>query len=258
MAPKIIISSIQSKLPRDFNKFLANGENKTRLIELVRSVLIDKKESILADLKCDGVYFSSYRECIIVTKNDVVLVPDLCSNQEEADTKVILHADHALSSNDEGIAIIRSHYGDTDIAVIAMSHFNENGDRVILDANTGKYRKAFKLSDIDLTATQKLCLVGFHAFTGNDYNSALFRKGKRMCWKLLERKPRFVDTFGHLTYGDQALRSRCAEKSIKKYQNAMQNAVRSQRTDWGRSGHHLVRGSVPMIALECHIKRRAC
>ena len=46
MAPKIIISSVQSKLPRDFNKFLSNSENKTRLIELVRSVLIEHKESL--------------------------------------------------------------------------------------------------------------------------------------------------------------------------------------------------------------------
>lgn len=103
-----------------------------------------------------------------------------------------------MRSNDEGRAIIRNHSGDTDIAVIAMSHFSENGDWVILDTNTGKYRKAFKLTDIDPAATQKLCLVGFHAFTGNDYNSAFFRKGKRMCWKLLETKPRFVDTFCHL------------------------------------------------------------
>ena len=145
MAPTVIISSTQSKLPRDFNSFFANGKNKTRLIELIRSVLVSKKECILADLKSDAIYFSSYKECTLVTKEDAVLIPDLSSSQEEANTTVMLHAKHALRNNDKGIAIIRSHSGDIDIAVIALLHFIDNGERVILDTNTWQILKGVQI-----------------------------------------------------------------------------------------------------------------
>ena len=36
---KMIIRSYKSKIPRDFKGFLKNGENKTRLTELVRDVI---------------------------------------------------------------------------------------------------------------------------------------------------------------------------------------------------------------------------
>ena len=73
--------------------------------------------------------------------------------------------------------------------------FTDDGARVVLDTNTGKYRKVFRMSDTDLTPAQKTSLIGFHAFTGNDYNSSFFCKGKHACWKLLECKPKFLDTF---------------------------------------------------------------
>ena len=43
-ALKIIVRSAQSKLPRDFTAFLSNGENKTRLIDLILSVLVSKRK----------------------------------------------------------------------------------------------------------------------------------------------------------------------------------------------------------------------
>ena len=38
-------------------------------------------------------------------------------------------------------------------------------------------------------------IIGFHAFTGNDYISSFFRKGKPACWKILEKDAKFVDAF---------------------------------------------------------------
>lgn len=141
------------------------------MIELILEVLQTRKEQILNDMKSKEIYFSTYNECLRVTKDDVSVIPQLCSNQDEADTKVILHAKHAIETNDEGMAIIRSHSGDIDIAVIALSHFIQDAARVILDSNTGKHRKTFRLRDIDMTKEQKSSLIGFHAFTGNYYNS---------------------------------------------------------------------------------------
>ena len=81
----------------------------------------------------------------MITKEDAVLFPDLSSSQEEADTKVILHAKHALRNNDDGITITHSHSGDIDNAVIALSHFIHDVKRVILDTNTSKHRKGIQI-----------------------------------------------------------------------------------------------------------------
>ena len=161
-------------------------------------MLESKRETILGSLKSEVVYFSSYQKCTLVTKEGTAEVPELTTEQEEADTKVILHAQHVLRNNDSGTVIIRSHSGDIDIAILALSHFIDDGARVVLDTNTSTYRKVFRMSDIDLTPAQKTSLIGFHAFTGNDYNSSFFCKGKQTCWKLLECKPKFLDTFSNL------------------------------------------------------------
>ena len=54
------------------------------------------------------------------------------------------------------------------------------------------------MSDIDLTSQQRRSLIGFHAFANWDYNSAFFHKGKYLCWKLAEKRPKFVTAFCNL------------------------------------------------------------
>ena len=39
---------------------------------------------------------------------------------------------------------------------------------------------------------------GFHSFSGNDYISVLFRKGKKSCWKLLIKNEQFLQAFRQL------------------------------------------------------------
>lgn len=90
------------------------------------------RESILGSLKSEVVYFSSYQKCTLVTNQDTTEVPELSTKQEEADTNVILLAQHVLRNNESGAVIIRSHSGDVDIAVLALSHFIDDGTRVVL------------------------------------------------------------------------------------------------------------------------------
>ena len=116
-------------------------------------------------LGSECIVFSSFQDCIMVTRETVLKIPVRNGTQEEADTKVVLQANHELARN-EGVAIICSHSGDIDITVVALSHFVHDTDRVIIDSNTGRNRKAFKMSDIDLTSQQGRSLIGFHAFTG--------------------------------------------------------------------------------------------
>ena len=66
------------------------------------------------------IYFSKEDSCVRVNASQVTTVDELSSNQEEADTKVILHSAHAISTT-KGSIILRSSYGDTDIMIIAIS-----------------------------------------------------------------------------------------------------------------------------------------
>ena len=44
----------------------------------------------------------------------------------------------------------------------------------------------------------KSALTGFHAFTGNDYLSCIFRKSKKLCWKALVKSNKFIQMFKEL------------------------------------------------------------
>ena len=65
----------------------------------------------------------------------------MSSNQEEADTKLCLHARHALNSADRGTVIVRNYSGDVDINVFLIAKTTDTPERVILDFNKLKYRK---------------------------------------------------------------------------------------------------------------------
>ena len=41
-------------------------------------------------------------------------------------------------------------------------------------------------------------VIGFDAFTGNDYVSSFFQKGKMMCWKTMKKNQNFVDALNRL------------------------------------------------------------
>ena len=93
---KIVVQSKKSRIPRDFSKFLSNGENKRRMIELVFETIIHEKLDVLGMLGCTEVYLSGEEICTKVTTTSAAEFVQLSSNQEEADTKVILHTSHIL------------------------------------------------------------------------------------------------------------------------------------------------------------------
>ena len=195
---RVIVNSVVSHLPRNFNDFLKNGDNKTRLIELILDVLVQRRNEVLEILKTDELYYSMDNKCYLITNQGVVTVEDLSSNQEEADTKVVLHASHAVNAQPNKTVIVRNYSGDVDITVIMLSLIVNQCERVILDFNKGKDRKAVRLSDVDMSTEEKVALIGFHAFTGNDYVSAFFKKGEGACWKILLNNLRFWRVFAEV------------------------------------------------------------
>ena len=44
---KVLIVSVKSKIPRNFLSFLKNGDNKTRLIELIKDYAVEHSQKLL-------------------------------------------------------------------------------------------------------------------------------------------------------------------------------------------------------------------
>ena len=93
-----------------YSNFLSNSENKIQLIKITFQYIIEN--SLIKKLSAD-------QDCKKVTVSDCSDYM-LLSDQEEADTKVILHTLHTLSENNERKVVKRSPFGDNDILVIAL------------------------------------------------------------------------------------------------------------------------------------------
>ena len=83
-ASRIIVKSIKSKIPFDFNSFLLHGENKTRLIELIFDNILNNRCKCWQILKSNKIVLSEDGECHFVTLSSSGKFDVLSSNQEEA------------------------------------------------------------------------------------------------------------------------------------------------------------------------------
>ena len=153
---------------------------------------------VLNVLKTAKLVLSCEGECVLLTLTDCYPFNQLLSNQEEADTKVIAHSIQALTENTSHQVIIRSPSGDTDILVLATSLLYEYRSKVNIDNGSGKNRKLIWFGGLDLEPKRCEALIGLHAFTGNDYISSFFRKGKDQCWKVMEKFQKFENCFAEL------------------------------------------------------------
>ena len=194
---KVLMSSYKSKIPRDFPKFLSNSDNKKQLIDLTFKYIRENASKCLSIIKANSIIISGDYLCQKITLTECSDYDTLRSDQEEADTKVVLHTLEALSNNPQANVVLRSPSGDTDIMVIALGLISEK-DRVKFDYGSGVYRKQIWLNEINLPINLCQGIIGFHAFTGNDYISTFFRKGKLMCWRTMIKDERFVEAFTNL------------------------------------------------------------
>ena len=161
------------------------------MIELIFETIVKEKLKFLNILRTIEVYLSSYDKCILITLSTTTDVNDLCSNQEEADTKIVIHALHSLHYSQIPTINIRSPSGDTDILVLTIVHLYNYKEKIHLDNGTGVIRSRFLLGVLQLKDEILNALIGFHSFTGNDYVSSFFRKGKQACWKVFVSNSRF-------------------------------------------------------------------
>ena len=92
----------------------------------------------------------------------------------------------------EATVVRRSHSGDTNIIVLAVALIRSDCGRLYIQYGNGKNRKAIFLAEIIINENEQGALLGFYAFSGNDYISGFFRKGKSSGWKCMVKTETFV------------------------------------------------------------------
>jgi hypothetical protein len=133
-------------------------------------------------------YFHDKKETLIVTAREHVAsnnlnVEHLTSSQEEADTRMILHA---IDATDRGATSIQIYSPDTDVLVLALCWYPYLGKNTTIVTGTGTKHRTISLSPIhqSLGPDKASALPGFHAFSGADQTGKFAGKGKISGWKV--------------------------------------------------------------------------
>ena len=170
------------------------SENKTCLINLICEVTSMDYKRALKMLKCKEIYLSKEDVCFLFNENGFHSATHLKSNQGQAESKVILHFLDPLKEP-EATLVLRSSSGDTDIVVLAVPLISSSQDQVFIEFENGKNLKAIKLNNKNMATDLKQALEGFHAFTGNDYVSSFFTKGKIASLEKMVKDEKYIQGF---------------------------------------------------------------
>ena len=106
---------------------------------------------------------------------------NLSGNHEEVDAKIILHCETVPHRNHGENVCLWSPSGDTDIVVLPVELLQEFNDRVFIVNGSGSNTEHYKLSYFEIDFKNTSALLGLHAFTGKNYVSSFFWKGKEKC-----------------------------------------------------------------------------
>ena len=168
----IILNSVKSRNPCDFKESLSNGENKSKLIALIFEYFVIKKAKILKNLHATKLVLLEEGKTTVITLGRTFISEVLSSDQEKADTQVILNYHDALKENSNGSIIVRSASDKTDILVLAVVYLYNEKQRAYIDSGRRTSRKVYWMKDIVLPEDEVNSLMPLHVLTGNEYFSS--------------------------------------------------------------------------------------
>ena len=187
---------------------MLNTKNKTQLLRLLRSEW--QTDRYASWLHGRSVYFVCEEEVLCLSSEDGVKtvathVELLYSEQEEADTRIILHCLFAASSEPVNI-IVRS--PDTDVLILLLYYCATIKLPVYFDTGTGNKRRLIDVKSIAAAVGSEVCsaLPGLHHLPDATIH-AFVRRGKVKAFKLLlkhqELMPVFLDLGKTVTLSDE-------------------------------------------------------
>ena len=150
---------------QQWRKFLKNSNNKTNLAAFFLKEW--GKDHCRARLNEKVLYTTTKGLCYKLTRQDVEQVASLSSTQEEADTRMFLHACHASRAGHKSVILVSD---DTDVLVLSLANSHKLTYDLFLKTGTNNRTKYINISQLVSGLGSQLCkaLPGFHAFTGCD------------------------------------------------------------------------------------------
>ena len=172
---------------KSWSKLLSIASNKVEIVKLFVSQC--KKEEVRSKLGDRTLYVTIQDECRKLDFTMSEPVPELKCSHKEADTRMILHAQHADST-----CVI--HSNDTNVQILLLSHSQALGKCYIKKGRSTNTRiielfivaeSLFKQLGLGISEQDFLkALIGVHALTGCDTVSTFSGKGK---WKAIPTAP---------------------------------------------------------------------
>lgn len=184
---EVKISGPNTPIPKKWQLYICNPVNKTSLQLFLGSTWMEMATS---ELKPDETLvlagcFESGKDAVCISRRNVRLLPLLESDHEEADTRIILHAQDC--AYDHPRIVVQS--PDTDVAILSIYAYESlMCDELWFRTGTKDKLRFIPIHTLSQKLGSELCklLPSFHALTGCDTTSALIHIGKKKAWKALK------------------------------------------------------------------------
>ncbi|KAK3730477.1 hypothetical protein QZH41_014705 [Actinostola sp. cb2023] len=172
-----------TQLVKQWRKFLSEVKNKTSLIKFISQEW--RGEECTGRLRGKTLFVAAESECWKITEEGSENVAELKSNQEEADTRMLLHAAHAAQEGYEAVAISSE---DTDVFILLLNFSSIINAKLFMRCGSRTRTRLVDIKGVIQRTGQEVCeaLIGLHSFTGCDTVSAFAGKGKICALKILK------------------------------------------------------------------------
>lgn len=178
---------------RHWDQILSSSKCKTRLIEFFFNDW--RKPWFSQKLQDKSFLVTSGTKCVEICAKSNIECSRLECTQEEADSRLLLHAYDAAKYHDSVILVSR----DTDVLIIALSVSNSIPN-LYLNKSSSHLESYIDINGLATVLGEEVAraLPGYHSYSGCDTVSCFVGKGKKVGFKLLKTDERVRECFGRL------------------------------------------------------------
>ena len=183
-----------TQIIRQWRRFLSQMKNKTSLIRFLANEFKKEKYKEILQRQRKVLFITSEEKWWKITGESVEEVPELTSSQEQADTRLLLHASHASQEGHRAVIVVTE---DRDVFVLLLSFCRAMNTTILQMCGSSTRTKVIDMKKITTVLGEDTC-IGVHAFTGCDSVSAFAGNGKTKALKMLKDYAEVKETFSRL------------------------------------------------------------
>ena len=180
---------------------MSSNENKNALFRFI--VAEWKKENYRLPIGSKSIFVTDGEKVFKINEDAVIAIPELESNHEDADTRMMLHAQHASQHFQKILISIP----ETNVFIICLSFQPVTNTNLYFITGVRNSRQLINIGAVVENINQNLNLceppkesllsafVRFHSFTGCDTLSAFAGRGKIKPLMLMMKSKDYIEMF---------------------------------------------------------------